>query len=117
MGRWDCGSSFLTKVMAAGSLFAAGLVGAGCTGTGRSAIPSAAEEIGSGNGLVTTTAPNTGEVWVLDKTDNALVWSGRAVRGDKIVVDPKADKVIVGGENKADRDLSSDHRYGVFQER
>ena len=115
MNPWRYARRFATKAVLAGSLVVGGgLAGVGCTGTGRGAIPADAQELGSGTGQVSTTALKTGKVWVLDQTDNALVWSGQARRGDRIVVDPRAEKVIVGGENVADRNLSSDHKYRIY---
>ena len=86
----------------------------GCTDKGRMAIPSDADRLASGRGEVTATATRDGEVWILDKDDNRIVWSGDVRREDRIEIETKDNRIRVGGETKSERPLDSEHEYVIY---
>ena len=88
-----------------------GLTVVGCQG--RTAIPNDAHLENSGPGQVSYTASQPSDIWVLDETDNKLVWNGHVNTGDQIVVKSDENKIVVGGSDHA-ASLSSSHRYGIY---
>ena len=87
---------------------------AGCASKGRSAIPNDADRLGSGRGAVTATATRDGEAWILDENDNRVVWSGSVRRDDRIEIDPRENRVQVGGRTVSERPLDRNHEYIVY---
>jgi hypothetical protein len=86
----------------------------GCSDKGRMAIPNDADRLASGRGEVTATATRDGEVWILDKDDNRIVWSGDVRREDRIEIETKDNRIRVGGETKSERPLDSEHEYVIY---
>ena len=87
----------------------------GCTSHGRDAVPSDARTLTTGEGreLVSATAPHDGEMYVVDDTDNKLVWSGQVHRDDRIEVDGEAKAIKHNGRTASDAHVHRDHRYVI----
>lgn len=91
------------------------LAAPGCADTGRAAVPSGAEELTTGRGgVLKATAPRAGRAYVLDRGGDRLVWSGDVVSGDKVTVDPEANRVALNGKTVGESDLKVDRRYTIY---
>jgi hypothetical protein len=86
----------------------------GCSDKGRMAIPNDADRLASGRGEVTATATRDGEVWILDKNENRIVWSGDVRREDRIEIDPADNRIQVDGKTVSERALDRDHEYVIY---
>ena len=88
---------------------------AGCSDHGRMAIPDRADRLGAGQGKdqITVTTPHYGTAYVLDKTDDRLVWSGDVHTDDKLVIDGNGHRIALNGRTVSD-DVHPDHRYVIF---
>src|SRR6476646_2242985 len=105
-----------TRIAAAAltaGVLSVGLVG--CTEHGYHAIPAQAETLTSGRGgdLIQARAPHNGKMYVLDATDNKLVWSGKVKTDDRVNVDPTAGVVKLNGDTVTDARLNRDHKYSI----
>lgn len=86
-----------------------GLVG--CAAERPENVPKSAAMTADGRERIAWTATDTGQVWVTDEAANAIVYSGRVNRGDRLVVDTVEDMVSVNGVAVVTRDLPlRDHR-------
>lgn len=106
-----------TRIAAAAltaGILSVGLAG-GCTEHGSDAIPSAAETMTSGNGrdLIQARAPHNGKMYVLDDTDNKIVWSGKVKTDDRVTVDPGTNVVKLNGDTVNETRLDRDHKYVI----
>lgn len=60
-------------------------------------IPSSAQVMDSGNGMIHYTAPDNGMVYVYDRVQDKLVWSGNILKGQSLDVDPDKNQVVENG--------------------
>ena len=88
----------------------------GCT-TGRDAVPRDADRLASGEGSMTARATHDGTAYVLDETDNKVVWTGPVRRDDEIVIDPADNRIRVGGDTVKEKALAREHRYIIYLRR
>src|SRR5437870_12257623 len=79
------------------------LIGAGCTQTGKNAIPSGADRVASGRGSIDYRAMRDGEIWVYDVDTQKMVYNGQVRDGDRVRVDTTANQIVVGGRTVSDR--------------
>src|SRR3954451_9319159 len=95
-------------------ILSVGLVG-GCTEHGSNAVPAGAETMTSGNGrdMIQARAPHNGKMYVLDDTNNKMIWSGKVKTDDRVVVDPAANVVKLNGDTVSDAKLDRDHKYVI----
>src|SRR3954471_13958888 len=103
-----------TRIAAAAltaGVLSVGLVG--CTEHGSNAIPAQAEKLTSGRGgdMIQARAPHNGKMYVLDESDNKLVWSGKVRSDDRVTVDPSGGAVKLNGDTVSDARLDRDHKY------
>ena len=90
---------------------------AGCTGTGKSAIPQGADEVTSGRGVLRHTVQRDGRVWVYDAETDKMVYTGTVRDGDRIAVDPDRNQITVGGTTVSEQPLVRDHKYRLYFKR
>ena len=105
-----------TRIAAAAltaGVLSVGLVG--CTEHGSDAIPAAAQTMTSGTGrdMIQARAPHNGKMYVLDDTDNKIIWSGKVRTDDNLVVDPGANVVKLNNDTVSDAQLNRGHRYVI----
>lgn len=88
------------------------IVAAGCASDTRpAAVPVAAQYEAGGPDRLVYVAPFSGTLYLTDHSSNALIYSGPVLQGDRIVVDPVANRVTIDGQVVVSRDLShDDHR-------
>ena len=63
--------------------------------------------------MIQARAPHNGKMYVLDATDNKLVWSGKVKTDDRVNVDPAAGVVKLNGDTVTDAHLNRDHKYSI----
>lgn len=59
-------------------------------------------------------ADSEGTVWVVDSSSNSVVYSGRMLRGDALMLDPTADRLTLNTRPVYDRSLVRGDRYRIF---
>jgi hypothetical protein len=101
---------------------AALLAGVCCTSTGcsaraRAGIPVEAERVAEAKGELVYQVPAGGEAYVLDASDNKMVWSGHLREGETLTVQPEADRVAIDLQSVAEPDLNQNHRFSVYLRR
>lgn len=97
----------------AGVLLAVGIVG--CA-TSNENIPTNAQMVTSGNGVVAFTAPRDGKVYILDKNMNKLLYSANINKGQAVSVDPtRRDRNITIDNNAVTQEsLNVGHTYQIY---
>jgi hypothetical protein len=90
---------------------------AGCGAKGRAGIPVEAERVAQGKGGLVYKVTAGGEAYVLDVSDNKIVWSGSLREGDTFTLTPEADRVAIDIQTVAEPDLDKDHRYSLYLRR
>jgi hypothetical protein len=89
----------------------------GCSARARAGIPVEAERVAQAKGELVYQVPAGGEAYILDASDNKIVWSGHLREGETLTIQPEADRVAVDLQSVAEPDLDKDHRYTVFLRR
>ena len=103
-----------TAVVAAAAVLG---VSAGCGPDRHAAIPADAALAAEGDGKVTATAKDAGMVYVHDRNDNRLVYSGDVRANDVVTVDPDANRVMVNTRVVQDKTLRRGHDHRILFDR
>jgi hypothetical protein len=77
-------------------------------------VPHTASLNSEGNGRLAFTAPSSGTVYVYDDSSNRLVYSGQVLSGQRIVVDPKNDRVDLDDRRVSNQSMGTEDRYQVY---
>ena len=78
-------------------------------------VPSTAMEVSAGTGNVVYRAADTGTVYVYDQNRGDLIYRGEVVRGQVVVVDTRADRVLVDNRPVVERvNLDGADRYQIY---
>jgi hypothetical protein len=78
-------------------------------------VPASANLVGEGRDRVEYAAADDGDVWIVNADRNELVYSGRVLAGEHVMVDPKHDELVVGTHSGlADRRSLPDDNYRIF---
>ncbi|HEY8665159.1 MAG TPA: hypothetical protein VIL86_00780 [Tepidisphaeraceae bacterium] len=91
--------SGVSKLFAAMVLGAAGMSLSGCTTEKYDEMPSAAMQQVTSDDRMTWRAPEDGRVWVVNRDRDKIVYSGRLLKGQEIVVDPDKNRVRIDGRS------------------
>ncbi len=81
-------------------------------------VPAQAMVSGEGKDRVEFTPTTDGAVWVVDTDNNTVIYAGHVMRGETMVIDPKAPKdqeMTVGGRSAMAGVLPNDNRRVFFQ--
>lgn len=108
---------FSRRLTGAGVL-AIGLIGAlgGCATHDRHAdVPSDAAIVAEGTNRMSYKAPRDGTVYVFNRVNGKMEYSGRVVRGDNLVVDPDRDKITLNGKDVNDKPINNDQKRIFFE--
>ena len=84
---------------------------------GRAGIPVEAERVAEGKGELVYNATHGGEAYVLDDSNNKIIWSGLLRDGDALAIEPAGNRVRIGPQTVAEPNLDKDHRYTVYLRR
>src|SRR5687768_24119 len=98
--------TLMTRLTAA-VVVAAGLAlwSAGCTVERHPAVPADARMAAEGDGKVSATATEAGMVYISDRHENRLLYSGDIKSGEVVSVDPEANQVTIDGRVVQDKTL------------
>ncbi|HWB53306.1 MAG TPA: hypothetical protein VG722_03910 [Tepidisphaeraceae bacterium] len=86
----------------------------GCASNGHNDIPASARMLNDAHGSITVTAPERGTVYVYDKTDNELVYSGKVRRDDVIHLNEHSGNIDINDRKVAGKALIGDHEHEVY---
>jgi hypothetical protein len=108
---------FAIRLMSAALLFGACSTSGGCSARARAGIPVEAERVAEAKGELVYQVPAGGEAYILDVSDNKIVWSGHLREGETLTIQPEADRVAVDLQSVAEPDLNQNHRFTVYLRR
>ena len=78
-------------------------------------VPSTAMEVSAGQGNVVYRAADTGTVYVYNQNTGDLVYRGNVVRGQVLLVDSNADRVLLDNRPVVEHvNLDGAHRYQIY---
>src|SRR3954466_15665646 len=86
----------------------------GCAAERNDAVPASAHQMTEGNGRVAFTAPRSGTVYVFDRNDDRVIYSGAVARAAMVVVAPDRDKGTVGDKTVNEKGLHRGNQYRIF---
>lgn len=90
---------------------------AGCSASGKMAIPAGADEVESGAGTIDWEARRDGEVWVYDADTNKMIYRGPVEQGQNVRVNAGTDQIVIGGKTVSERPISDEHKYKIYYRR
>ena len=99
----------ISACVVAGAIFLAG-----CTATGKNAIPSGADRVASGEGPIDYRAQRNGDIWVYDANTKKMVYTGPVNDGDRVRVNTETNQILVGGRTVSERPLAGNHKYEIY---
>jgi hypothetical protein len=93
-----------------------GLLSTGCGSQHPESVPADAQSVAkqTGTNAVNFTAPRDGTVYVYDRTQKEMLYSGRVRQGETLELDPKRDKVRLEGRVVMEKDLRDLNQYQVW---
>ena len=62
-------------------------------------VPRSAEVVGEGRNRLEYTAAEDGEIWITNSDRDDLVYGGRVLRGEEVIIDPDKDRLEVGSRS------------------
>lgn len=105
-----------TRKFLAGSVIAiSSVIFVGCAHENHE-IPESARMLNDASGSITVSAPSNGTVYVYDKTDNNLVYSGKIDKNDVLHLNSDSHNIYINGQKVASGVLIGDHDRQVFFE-
>jgi hypothetical protein len=78
------------------------------------AIPSTANLTGEGANRVSYTAAGPGTIWIVDVQQNAVLYTGRVLMGDEVVIDPDHGNLTINGKKSDAQILNNSDRSIYF---
>jgi hypothetical protein len=104
-----------SEFAAGGALAAALFLGMpGCTATVD--VPQDAQLMSEGTGEVSARAPHAGTVYIVDTSDNKIVYKGDVARDQLVTVDGDHNKITSNGETLTSN-INGGHHYKIMFER
>jgi len=94
----------------------AGVVG-GCNSVDKTVKTASADKLAEGHSDLSVTLDHSGQLQVWDNDTQKIVYQAEVNKRDKVVVDPKADRVMINGDTVAQPGLTSAHRYQIYLKR
>jgi len=88
----------------------------GCMSERNAQIPSTAERVAEGTGDVSYRAPDNGRVYVFDRNDDRIVFTGDVDKDQLVVVDTKNDRITVGDKVVSEKSLHPGNAHRIFFE-
>src|SRR4051812_36889857 len=77
-------------------------------------VPEGSVQVDDGKGRLEYTAKHSGTVYVYDVTQDRLVYQTQVRDGDRVSVDPAANRLEVNGRQDVNRDLRRDDRHRIY---
>jgi hypothetical protein len=106
----------MTKLLLAIPALGLGLVLGGCAKDRHEAIPPSATLVSEAQGDIRYTAPEDGEVYVYDQSEDELIYSGRIRKGETLSLEPEddEDKIRIESQVVSTEDLKEGNKHRVF---
>jgi hypothetical protein len=101
-----------TAVVAVSSV--ALLLGVGCAGERHDEIPPSARLMVKDSGNVSFAAPDDGEVYVYNRANGNLLYSGRVRQGENLSVNAMEDEIRLNGRVVRDQQIRDNDELRVF---
>lgn len=92
------------------------LVIGGCSYERHPEIPSDAMMTTEGDKVLSQRFTEPGMVYVFDRNDNKMVYSGRVKAGETITVEPDKDRISISGHTVYDKDINDFDTRRIFFE-
>jgi hypothetical protein len=88
----------------------------GCAPERPESVPADARSIAKqkGSNPINFTAPQAGTIFVYDRSNKKMVYSGRLVQGDTVEIDPKRNNIRMDGRVVLEQQLRDLHEYQVW---
>lgn len=77
-------------------------------------VPRGAQRVAQGYGTIRYRATEPGRVWIGNDTRRSVVTETRVRAGEEVLVEPREDRVSVGGQVVFDRNMERSERHSVF---
>ena len=106
-----------TLVMATLGLAAMAFVPGCASETHPNDVPAAASLASEGTSRIVYTAPQAGTVYVSDDTTNRMIYSGTMMSGQRVIVDPKNDRIDLDDHKVSDQTLHTGNSYQIYFDR
>ena len=90
------------------------LVGAGCMNERHPDIPMDATLMTEGQKDLTFRATEPGTVYVYNRNDNKMVYSGELERGEALSVDPDKNRITINGRTVLEKGVDDNETLRVF---
>lgn len=91
-----------------------GLLIAGCAVDRPSDVPASAQRVAEGNDRLEYQTGRAGTLYVYDVQSERMVYSGRVVAGDRLVVEPRHGRIRFNGRNALEGGLVAGDDYRIF---
>src|SRR5262245_35523954 len=88
----------------------------GCMAERSPQIPATAELSAEGNGKLAYRAPDDGKVFIFDRNDNRVIYSGDVARDQLVMVDPDTDRITVADRVVFEKGLHKGNSTRIFFE-
>ena len=111
MRRWKLCHARVTALIA----ILAAVVG-GCAPERPESVPADAKSVAkqTGSNPLNFTAPDDGTVYIYDRSQQKMVYSGRVREGETLEIDPKRDNIRLEGRVVLEKQLRDLHQYQVW---
>jgi hypothetical protein len=77
-------------------------------------VPEGSVQVDEGKGRLDYTAKRSGTVYVYDVTQDRLVYQTPVRDGDRVSIDPDANRLELNGRQDVDRNLRRDDRHRIY---
>lgn len=86
----------------------------GCATNPRANIPANASNVASGNDRLSYTPASDGRVWIYDKTNDRIIYSGKVGYNQTVVVDPDQNEVRINDHVAAQNTLTKGSTFVIY---
>jgi hypothetical protein len=86
----------------------------GCAPERHEVVPSSAILGAEGNQRLTFTSDGPGTIYIVDQSDDKLLYSGHVTSRRQVVVDPEENQITVDGQLVQDKSLRPGHNRKIF---
>jgi hypothetical protein len=69
---------------------------------------------GRNGGTLSYSSRGDGEVYLVDRSADTVIWDGKIRDGDRVTVDPGRNRIEINGREQANIDLKSNDRFQLY---
>jgi hypothetical protein len=77
-------------------------------------VPAGSVQVDESRGEMNYQADHTGEAYVYDATDDRLVYERPITQGDRLIVDPQANRITLNDSSTGNHKLDPNHVYRIY---